>query len=510
MTRLLAIDFDAIEVRYVLASPRGRRLKVHAAGSVLLSAESEDTELSPAACGEMLRSALAEQGYGASTALVAIDRAGVELLHLTLPPATDAELPELVANQTLRESHSVGEGAVVDFVPLGDNPAEPRQVMAAVLPAEKLQRIESFCKAARLKPKRIVLRSHAAASLFLRAATAAEQICLLINPVGEEVDLTVLLDRRAVFSRTARLPEAADELQTAEWLLGEIRRTLAVAMQSELGTDRIECVYIFGQADENQDLLTRISEALGIPTKIFDPFAAIGVFRAMVPNCSGRFGSLLGLLLDEADRGTHTLDFLHPRRRPKRLTRWQLGAAAAAVAVVAVLLIGVLQWRAVAARDAEILDQAKTLRSLNEQVKKSRATAKLIATVADWKAGEVLWLEELRELSDQFPGRRDAALLDLSMTSVPSRGGGTITFQGLVRDPTFARLLESKIKNDHRKVVRNEYYRVRSRAVGSGSQRQEYAIQIDTSVFVAKRPKGQYTSHPAVQPPSESSPEESP
>ena len=92
MARLLAIDFDRIEARYVLASPKGRRLKIHAAGSVPLPENTPEEEQSPSSSGELLRTALSEQGLRPAASLVGVDRTGIELLHLTLPPGTAPEV----------------------------------------------------------------------------------------------------------------------------------------------------------------------------------------------------------------------------------------------------------------------------------------------------------------------------------------------------------------------------------------------------------------------------------
>ncbi len=60
---------------------------------------------------------------GGVTTLVGVDRSSVELLQFSLPPAQDSELPEMVANQAMRESPQVTEKSILDFVPLDEVPS---------------------------------------------------------------------------------------------------------------------------------------------------------------------------------------------------------------------------------------------------------------------------------------------------------------------------------------------------------------------------------------------------
>ncbi|MCH8924235.1 MAG: hypothetical protein IIA67_13935, partial [Planctomycetes bacterium] len=94
MARLLAIDWDGKEARYVVAMAHGARLKFEAAGSLPIESDSEAAD-SPAQLGAALRSALAGKA-GRATVIVGVERSQIELVSLTLPPASDAELPELV------------------------------------------------------------------------------------------------------------------------------------------------------------------------------------------------------------------------------------------------------------------------------------------------------------------------------------------------------------------------------------------------------------------------------
>ena len=134
MPRILAIDWDRQEMRCLLASATGDRIRVLWASAAALEEPAEGSEETAAdLLGRSLQTALGAQGPGRPATVVGVHRAGVEMLDFTLPPATDAELALLVYNQALREAQTLDDEASLDFFPLSDDPHQPRQVVAAVL-----------------------------------------------------------------------------------------------------------------------------------------------------------------------------------------------------------------------------------------------------------------------------------------------------------------------------------------------------------------------------------------
>ncbi len=476
MTRILAVDWDRHEVRYVLATTKGASVRIRAAASVPLPETDDDAGGLHPELGDTLRTALAGQGTGRAATLVGIDRASVELLHFTLPPASDAELAELVSNEVLRESPAAIDQSVLDFVSLDDDPARPRRVTAAILPTERLEQIRATCAAAGLKPDRVLLRSRASLSLFLRQASPPEDVFLLVNPVADEVELTVVQGGRELFSRIARLPGPIGEQKADERLLGEIKRTLAVAVGVESGGDPVEGVYLFGRADEHLGLLDRIRDELALPARSFDPFDVVNARGIRLPDNPERFASLLGMVLDEARGGRHAIDFLHPRQPPKPIDRRRMVALAAAAVVVAALLGGYFIWDATAAVHAENAALTRRAKELEGLLARAGKQKQLIDSVGGWQAGEVVWLDELREFTLRFPPRRDAAVRQMSMRSEPA-GGGTIAFDGLVRDSSVVTRMELSL--------RGRYQEVSTSRIHEGLRAKEYARRFDTVVRIA-------------------------
>ena len=485
---LLAIDWDRREARYVLASAAGERLKVHAVAAVPLVDVAEGGHAPHPDIGNSLRAALAEQKVGRAVALVGVDRSSVELLQFSLPPAQDSELPEMVANQAMRQSPQVTEESILDFLPLGDVANAPRNVVAAALSPQRLQEITATCAVAGVKPGRLLFRPLASASLLTRAAAPSEQVCLVVNRLADEVDLTVLVEGRPSLLRTVRLPAVSSEDKLTQRLIGEINRTAVVAMQNESEGGPIERVYLLGSPGKRQWLADRIRDDLLLPVTVVDPFDFVDLADEPVPANPGRFAPLLGMLLDEIHDGAHAIDFLHPRKQPEPPNYRRVATVGGVLVAAVVLAAGYLVWDRVSSIDSEIERLTQRRQELKETLKKATDQKRIVREVEGWQASDVTWLDELRDLSVRFPSARDAIVLRMTLT--PARGGGgAIDMDCLVRDPTIVVRMEHGIRDQH--------HQVRSKRVQQRDREKSYTWQFETSMVVARRDKDDYLGRPA-------------
>lgn len=495
MARLLAIDWDRTEARYVIVDARGQSLSFEAAGCLPLSGE-KDTAASRAQLGEALRSALAGKANRATT-LVSIDRGQVELVSLTLPPASDAELPDMVRNQAMRENSAIAEDAVLDFVPAGDPAAESRKLTAVALSQSRLEQIQEVIGGAGLAAKSITLRPYAAAALVLGGLADRNETCLIVHPLAEEVDLVISSNGQTVFWRTLRQPNASRDGAAAERLLSEIQRTLLVA-QPQLPGQTVKAVYLCGGLDEHPSLMPALSAGLPMPVTLVDPFAAHGGLPAAVEN-PGRFAPLVGMLASEARGEPHAIDFLHPRRRPAPPDRRRMVALAGAAAAVIVLLGGYRVWSEFSAADEKVADLTVELERLDDQLKQAEQRQKVIAAIENWSKSDVNWLDELRDLSLRFPGGRDAVVLRMGLNHSRD-SGGMIDLVGIVRDP----VVVSRIENN----LRDEHHQISSRHMQEQLQEDNYSWHFESSIGVTPCAPKEYVSHlppdkrPSATPPA--------
>ena len=484
MRKYLAVDWDRYEARLLCVSAQGSRLSILAAESVALSPEAKPTDAETAAeIGTKLRAALDRYNIGQLPTLVSVERTGMELLPLTLPPAADSELSELVANEVLRESASVAEGAAFDFLALTADPTVARKVLAAVMPPEQRQRIEATLAAAQLHPRRLLPRFLAAAALFQRLAPPSDEWRLLAHPGAEEVDFLVFRSGRIVFARTARLPAAVDDEQRDAWLESEIHRTLTVAATETGEGCIVEGVYIFGGHEEYQALCERVRQGLLLPAHGVNPLERYDLPPDVVIEHPGRFAALLGMVMDESQNRPPAMDFLHPHLPPRRVSRGKIGAFAAAAVLVCAVLGGGYVWRNLSQVGRVNRALAEELQQLDQRVHQAAKTRRLASAIEAWQGGDVVWLEELREFSEHFPPARDALVLRMQMNSLPD--GGMMVMQGLVRDPALIVRLEY--------ALRDPYHVVQCRRIQTGSRpNEEYTHLFDASIVSRKREKEEY------------------
>ncbi len=499
MGKILAIDWDRHQLRYVLALTGRRTVKVLAASAVpMMTTQGEDDpEARPDPAGTLR----AKLGRKASRlpALVGVDRASIETMALSLPPATDAELPELVINQAMRESPTVTEDTPLDFLPQDDDPSEPREVLVATLAPDAMREIKQACVKAGIKPARMLMRPYASASLFLRSEIAEDgEASLLVNLVGDEVDLTVVAESKIVFTRTARIPHSDDQAESDRRVLAEIGRTLMVAMQHQIGDRSVRRICLCGVRDDHQGLVDGATEQFEMPVVEFDPFDAVEIGRKAIPDESGPFASLLGMLLDEAHGARHAIDFLNPRKVPKPPSRGRLFAAVAALLIIGGLYVWDEQSKELEKLDATIATLTEQHNERLDQAKTARSQILMAQSLRAWHSADVNWLDELRDMSVRFPSGQDLVLLRMNLS--PGRGGrgGAVTFSGLARDPRILVGMEDDMRRDR-------LHDISSKRLQERGPSGELTWSFETSMSVAPRTAQTYLVH--LQPQEAASPQ---
>jgi len=474
MARIVAVSWSDFSVRYVLAASRGGKLSVEKAVTL---------PLTPGEPDDVLADAFANEKLSGVTTLISVERASVEISHFTLPPADDSELPELVANQAIRESLTASEDSPLDFVAMQAEPGQPREVTALALAPADFDRIKATCARAKLTPSRLLYRPYAAASLFHRTAATTEGCCLLVNIIDDEVDLSVVERGEVLFSRTTRLPAPVTAPEDYRKIFAEIPRSLLAFPENQPGSKSVTSVYVFGRAGDHQPLIDQIADELTLKVQTYDPFEAAGAVAADVGDEPGCFTALLGMLLDEAQQHRHAIDFLHPRKQPKPPNRKRTLIAGGGMLALVLLIAAYYVWDEVSTAKQENDGLRAQLNELEETLERAGEKERVAAAMGEWQSGEVVWLDELRDLSLKFPSNRDAVVLRMSMAA--SRGGGgTLTLRGVARHPTVIDQMERQ--------VRDEFREVRVPRIQERRKENAYNWHFETSVLVSKRGRTQY------------------
>lgn len=471
MARILALEWNENEARAVAASLRGSQAVFEQAFSVSLVPDSPDEKPADVDVGARIAAALADRGLGRLDALVAIGRTNIELRQISVPPAPPEELPDLVRFQAMRDFNALDENWPLDYIPLGSG-EQTQNVLAAVINPEQVEGIREICRTAGVNPQRMILRPSAAASLFCRSKVLDDgggQVRLLINLLASEADLTVLRGSLVSFTRCARLPsDPLDQPESPRALVSELRRTIAAA-HNQLGDLRIESLVLVGTGSQHEALAQTIQKELSLPTELFDPFGELklgGALRRALPDRSDRFAPLLGMLRDELEERSHTIDFLHPRRPPVPMGR--RNAYVLAGVAVGLLFLVMIGWGWIQRRDLEHdvarlkaeLNRATELSKkmglsntepLDDLVKRSIDLQRAVAAIETWESSDVNWLEELRWFSDQFPDAEEALISTFSAKS--GLASGTLKFAGRAANSEAIAKMEENLRDARHRLL---------------------------------------------------------
>lgn len=454
MARYLALEWDSCEARVVVARSGVGEPQIEQVFTVSVAAPEMEKTLSEVDIGERIAKEISSRKLAGLDALVAIGRGNVELRMLTIPPAPEDELPELVRFQAQSHFSALGDDWSLDFLPVTGNENEQRHVLAAGISPQAIKQIQAACETAQLRPRKLLLRSCAAASLLKRHLDGrSADTQLMVDLLTVEADLTVLMDGEAVFMRTVRLPGKEGSDETAQALAGEIRRTMAAA-HSLLGERRIENVVLFGTDSMYATLREALQQSINLPVQLCDPFDQVTLPRKLKSQCPdpGGFAPLLGALLDEEDERPHAIDFLHPRKKAEPPNRRQQAVSiVVAVAVLMLVVISLIWWK-ISSLDQQISIRKQDSADLDEAIKSANVRIDEVETIDAWARNEVIWLEQLAELSERFP-KPEQAIVERFSSRTRREGGGEIVLDGFVDEHNTISELESSLRDAAHRVI---------------------------------------------------------
>jgi Tfp pilus assembly PilM family ATPase len=471
MPRILAIDWDRKEARALVLNSGPTGTSISGVWTARLDTL-EGVPLTGKQLGARLAEVMGEGAVGKATTIVGVGRDNVQIKLLSLPPAPDNELPDLVRFQAEREFTALGSEAALDYIPLSGSDTMQHTVLAVALSPAGINEAREVSQAAGLEPDRVTVRALAAVSFVSRAgAIDAGGVSLVVNPLGDEADLSVVDRGKVVLMRTVRLPDSEQAVARQRTLNGEIRRTIAAARQQS--ADRPVDQLVMCGNSAGTDKVDGLGEDLGIPVTLFDPVANApsGLTGTLVPPASlSRFSAVLGMALAEADRKPPIVDFLNVRRRVEKQRFTRTHAIAAAAAAIVVLAIAGTLWRMSASVTRELADLEKQIADQEAQLKGFGERLQQYAAVEKWKATDANWLEVLTRVSeglrskpinlsydeyqaDPFPINKDIfvkALLFTKPGELNAKGGEIQLTQAIARNSAAVTDLQARVRNDPR------------------------------------------------------------
>ncbi len=470
---VVACSWHQHRLLILVAKVRGREIELVDALSVPL-----DQNATPEQIGERLAQEMGDRQIKHFDLLIGLPRSRVEMLSLSLPPASDAELPELVQNEVLRQLTDLPEDAVVDFYQSQGDSETLRRVEAAVLRPETLGQVQTVCEAAGHTARQMVLRPMAIASLFSRLAGHAHSKALLLTVMDCDADMSLFSHGQVIFSRTVRLMDDETSDLDSSRMSDEIRRTLAVAPLESQDDDDIGHVYMFDDLKRSNELIEQLADDLQLPVSLLDPLVGLRVRKEVDLQQIHRFPALIGMIRDYAEENA-AIDFAHPKEPPPP-PRYGRKIAFYSTAAAVALLSVFFHFRSQLHTTVETArDLAQEVKQKEDELKRWRQRTAVVDAVARWETREIHWLDELRFLSERFPSADQAVVQRVTMAPT-SAGTGVISMSVRVSTPEAISRLETSLRDD--------YHKVSSKRISQSEGAQDFPYQFETSVAVRPKP----------------------
>lgn len=486
MSKHLAVSWNADSLCYVLAETHKRgTVRVLAAGEESIAGSPDGS----AAAGESadvalrLREVVSRLKASRAKLILCVGRGSVDSARFTVPPASAEELPMLVRNMAQRQLTGLGDDATIDFVsfpPLDDG---SRQVSAMAMAAADERLIHRMVQAAGCAAASAVVITHPLRTFAPSQDETDRSAALVISKGLQSAHLLVVQQQRPVLSRTVRLAPGAGQEAEAQFICGEIQRTiLTVGDQLEHGVE-IRNAVLVGAAVETEALAISLEGRIDAAVS---RIAASDVVEGAAGEADrGVYAPLLAAVRESAAETAPAVDFLNPKRPPTKT-----GKRNRLIAVAAILLLGVgTGWYWIDSLFAEwrdrIADLQPQLESIAETVDGTRALRRQASGLIRWEASRMNWLDEIRDITIRMPSSPELSVRQFAAS--PSRSGFTVAFQGTSRSPEAHRAMELGIQD--------RYHTTRTPSFSESRQGTDVVWNFRTTLQIRPRAKKDYTAH---------------
>ena len=479
MPRLLAIDWNDREFRYVVAETRRAGCRIIEAQVVpLVGDEGLEAGLTPRVC-QTAQSCLSHLKTQRMTVLVGVPYSDVQALDLTVPPAGDDELPSFVINAAMQQSNAINEDSRLDFLAAPQVTGEPRRVTAVVLPPETHKQMEEVCQALSAQPQQVLIRPYALSSA---TESSGDTSTAWISCSTHAADLCIVHDNQTVLTRSLRLPRHTDAATRAQHLGCEIRRSVLALPDNQLNLTDLNRIVLFGRSTDSEDLAARLQQELQLDVTVVDPLEGVDVPAEAVSSLA----PLVGMIRCVSQGQAPGIDFQNPKKpRPQANLRQRILLATAVVLLLAGGG-GYMLWSQLAEADQELASLTARRNELNALVKRVKSKQKLHQALTAWSQSRISWLDELRDLALRLPPENDLSIQQMSMLVSRNRGA-TIRFRGQARHPDVVTWLEQGMRDQHHRLL----------TPGLEQRRQSgpYPWGFQTTIQLKSRKPEQYVSH---------------
>lgn len=443
---MLALDIGSRRIRVVKG--RAGRGGAHVVASLAIEIADGIDRADPVAVGTFLRERLAAAGLTDRQAVATIDRRNLILKTASLEGVDEAEIPDVVRLQAMRELTIPIEESTIDYIRMeARRDGEPPLALLAVARQDIIEQQRLLVEAAGLKlvglwpgPMAQVAAALDRAGNLIPAEATYQ---LLVVADTETVEVSLLHDGCCLVNVTRPIAGKAEPAASpgkAETMTGIIPkfdgpipmgpvgpaiqaiRRLRASLPTQWPDAKIGAVLCAGPAPAGTSA-EEISMEVGAPVFVFDPLAKVAG-DATKSDEHGSFAEVLGAMVVAAKPVKERIDFLRPK---KAAVRRDLRRPIALAAIAALLAVAIpsYQWRAsqtdrIGKSIAKANDREKKLARELKDLGEFQAQAEFLR---GWRNQDVVWLEVLRRFNANMPEPRKVFLTQMSLSSSPRADG---------------------------------------------------------------------------------------
>jgi hypothetical protein len=411
----LALDWDAGHVHLLAATAsKGGQFRIDRALS--WPEEQPPTAATAETFGQRLKEQLREAGVAAAPLLVALGRDRVVLKEVRFPAVPPHEEPGIVRFQAVKELTDPADEVTIDYQSAeAPEPSGERKALAVAVRKDVIATYRAIATAAGLKVVAASPRAFGAIACLLKTAEPAPEAgtAFAVVTAGEKGgEFAVARGEALAFAR----PIAGPALSSDAALLGEIRRNLAV-YAGQAPQHPVRALYTAEGAAATGSVSDRLRDTLAIPVFRFDPLAGL---EPPAGSTAGSFAGLAGLVYLYGRGKELPINFVKPREpKPPADPNRKLLTYAAVAAVLLLLVGGVGGYSLVAAKQKEVDRLVRAQGELDADLTKLDTDERRIAAVDQWQKSEIIWLDELYDLTARFPDVNRLRVTELQAEPIP-------------------------------------------------------------------------------------------
>jgi hypothetical protein len=459
MTNLIAADWDSSELRIASGRIVSANLIISDLKQIPLS--SDDPQL----VSKLINEWVDENHINRSKChlLIAIGRGKAELRQLSLPPVPEEELPALVRFQASQSLNIVSESASVDYICV-EGSDRSTNVIAGGVSATTMKQISQIAEDTSLDLRCVVLRPSAAAVLYSIKADNSENPgdIVLVDLLADEIEIVIYRGKKIAFMRSVRMPQQTSG--RINQIAGEVRRSL-MACTTEPINPVTPKIIVWGRHDVHASDVSELQSVLPCSVQTLDPCTLVNIDKQVRTDefqrlDTGRFASLFGLLLAHASMPSSTaqhphpllMDFKNPRRITEKRKSYKRQITFGFLGLSAAGILSFLSWSSLKERAQLVNRRESELKSLQPDVKKAEQSITRTELVDQFLDGNVIWLEQLRRLTDKMPPAKQVIVKTISAKSNVAAGGGQVILQAAAKSPGVVHEMEASIRDENHSV----------------------------------------------------------